>query len=352
MNRFPFVQFELTSSLGPPPGRYLVHALPDEDADAAQEAGGRIVDELDELVPESGPGAPVGEAAVAPATVAANPAAGPARTGYEVDSELLGSADVLVIRTVGAPPPRGGLFGRKGAPSVADGEAPRELAVTLATIVFGTRLLPDTATTRRFYDSVQGSPEQRDQWVGAALVVLNRAVAAYRLCAADPYVHEINSLDPRAIRVGYGPADVLVAGRWEEAVAVPPPPPMRISRDARVMPVQAMGSVLTDQAQTLESEELLLRAVLDLEQARPRAAAVGFAAAFELLLGELAGAVLAGSVRAKLEEVMDQRSDIAQIAAAARRGQLEDAQVERLAALVEQTGALVDHWRYQALGYA
>jgi hypothetical protein len=353
MNRFPFVQFELTHAIGPAPGRYLVNPLPEALADGgAQDEPARpvdIVDELDDIVPAAGP--PAEGAAASVATASAPPSSGPTRTGYEIDAGMLGAADVLVVRTIGAPPPKAGLFGRKGAP-VAKVEDPRELAVTMATVIFGTRILPDAATTKRFYEGVQSDPDKRDQWVQAALVIVNRAIAAYRACAADPYVIEITTLDPRAIRLGHGAAELVSVGKWEEAVIVPPPPPIRLTRDERVMPTQALATVLVDKGEILESEELILRAVLDLEQGRARAAAVGFAGAFELLLGEFSGRVLAGSVRTRLEALMDDRDVISGFADAARHGPLPDADIERLAALVESAGALVDHWRYENLGYA
>lgn len=352
MNRFPFVQFELTHAIGPAPGRYLVNPLPETHADGGAQdepaRGAGVVDELDDIVPASGP--PVDGTTTSVATASAPPSSG-ARTGYEIDSGMLGAADVLVVRTIGAPPPKAGLFGRKGAP-VATGEAPRELAVTIATVIFGTRILPDAATTKRFYEGVQADPDKRDQWVQAALVIVNRAIAAYRACAADPYVIEITTLDPRAIRLGHGVAELVSVGKWEEAVVVPPPPPIRLTRDERVMPTQALATVLVDKGEILESEELILRAVLDLEQGRPRAAAVGFAGAFELLLGEFSGRVLAGSVRTRLEALMDDRDVIEGFANTAKRGPLPEPDVERLAALVETAGALIDHWRYENLGYA
>lgn len=353
MNRFPFVQFELTHGIGPSPGRYLVHAADDgleAHPDDGPAAPSSVIDELHSIVPAVGP-PDAGTPAALSATVASR-ASTPTQAGYEVDEGLLGTADILVVRTIGAPSPKAGLFGRKGAPVVAPGESPRELSLTVATVIFGTRLLPDAVTTQRFFEGVQSDPDARDQWVQAAIRIVNRAIAAYRVCAADPYVVEITTLDPRAIRIGYGVADLVSVGKWEQAIAVPPPPPIRLTRDQLVMPTQAMAGVLVERGEMLESEELILGAVRDLEQSRPRAAAVGFAGAFELLLGEFAGRVLAGSVRTRLEALMDDRETIAEFAAAAKRGPLPDADVERLAELVEAAGALIDHWRYERLGYA
>lgn len=343
MNRFPFVQFEYTHSLGPPAGRYIVH--PEEDEPQAS----GVLDELDQAFDEmAAAGAPAGGAAVA------QPAAPPAPVATDPDDDyLLGSADVLVIRVVGAPPPKGsGRFGRGNAPEVADGEKPRETSLTLATIVFGTRLLPDDRVAKRFFDSVQTKPDERDQWARAALETLNRAVVAYRACAADPYVADISPLDARATRIGYGIAELVAAGKWEKAIAVPPPPTVRLSRDQKLMPTQAMGLVLTGHGRVLESEELVLRAAMDLEQRRPRAAAAGLHAGFELLLGEFGGKVLAGALQGQFERLLEQRTEISELAAGARRGALSDRQVERLADLAEATGALIDRWRYEALGFA
>lgn len=342
MNRFPFVQFEYTHSLGPPAGRYLVH--PEEEEPQAS----GVLDELDSAFDEmSAAGAPGG------ATTAVTASAPPASTVVESgDDMLLGSADVIVIRVVGGAPAKAGRFGRGGAPEVAPGERPREISLTLATVVFGTRLLPDDRVAARFFESVQTKEDERDQWARAALETLNRAVVAYRACAADPYVADVSPLDARATRIGYGIAELVSAGKWEKAIAVPPPPTVRLSREQKVMPTQAMGMVLTGQGTVMESEELILRAVLDLEQRRPRAAAAGLHAGLELLLGELAGRVLVGAVQSQMERLVEQRGEIKELSVAAGRGPLSTREVERLADLAEAAGALVDRWRYEALGFA
>ena len=73
-----------------------------------------------------------------------------------------------------------------------------------------------------------------------------------------------------------------------------------------------------------------MRVLLDLEQDRPRAAAVGFKGAFDLLLGEFSGRILAGSVRTRLEALIDEREVITGFASTATHGPLPDADVERL----------------------
>ncbi len=342
MNRFPFVQFEFTHSIGPPAGRYVVHPEAEEEPQSA------VLDELD---------ATFDEMSAAGATSSGGPVVTPqapsvAPVADAGDDLLLGTADVIVIRTVGAPSPKSGRFGRGGAPPVADDEPARELSLTLATVVFGTRLLPDDTVAARFFTSVQTKYDERDQWARAALETLNRAVAAYRACAADPYVIDLSPLDARATRIGYGIAELVSAGKWEKAITVPTGGAPRLSRDQKVMPTQAMGMVLTGSGRVLESEELLLRAVLDVEQHRLRGAAMGLHAAFELLLGEFAGHHLSGSLQSHFERLLETRTEVGELAGAARRGPLGGREAERLADLVEATGAFIDRWRYEALGYA
>jgi hypothetical protein len=143
----------------------------------------------------------------------------------------------------------------------------------------------------------------------------------------------------------------VYAGKWSRAFTVVPPPPQRFSRQVRLMPAQGTASILAGQGEVLESEVLLLRAQLDLEQGRVRAAAVGLDSAFELLLSELAGRTLSGQVRQQLEQAMTTREVLTAIAQRARRDSLTDADADTLREHADQIGGVVDRWRYEPLGY-
>jgi hypothetical protein len=117
------------------------------------------------------------------------------------------------------------------------------------------------------------------------------------------------------------------------------------------MPMQGMAAVLTGTGRVLESEELILRVVRDLDHGRNRAAAVTLNAAQELLLAELGGEVLAAQVNGRIEKVITARELAAQLAERALRGELSEADVARLQELAEDAGAVVDAWRYVPLGY-
>jgi hypothetical protein len=152
------------------------------------------------------------------------------------------------------------------------------------------------------------------------------------------------------VRIGFGEAGVVVRGGWEDAFAVSPPAQPRINRTVRLMPMQGMAAVLTGTGRVLESEELILRVVRDLDHGRNRAAAVTLDAAQRLLLAELAGEVVGAQVHGRIEKVITARELAAQLADRALRGELCEPDVATLHELAEDAGAVVDAWRYVPLG--
>jgi hypothetical protein len=223
--------------------------------------------------------------------------------------------------------------------------------VTLVTAIVATEGFADHGAARAWLDVLRGDGDALEEWVGRGLAMLNRAIVAYRASAADPYVVEISRADPRAVRVGYGPATELKLGDWTRALGVAPLPPPRVNRTVRLMPTQAMAAVLAGEATVLESEELVLRALLDLRHGRPRAAAVGLEAGVELLLGEIAGEVFPGAVQSRLDALLGVHEHLCETAAAARRGLLGDADIARLHELAERAGELIDQRRYAPMGF-
>jgi hypothetical protein len=281
----PFVQFEFSHHIGPAAGRYVVR-------------------QLDEPGPED-------------------------------------DADVLVVSVEGAARPRTRLFkARARAESPAD--EPPELSVTVVTVIRASRRM----ASAQWLSHVRESTEEQELWIEDALAVVNRAVGAYRACAADPYAIDLCRADARAVRIGYGPAAALIRGGWDAAVAVPPPSPPRLDRAVRLMPTEGMAAVLAGRAHTLESEELLLRVLLDLEHGRARAAAAGLRAGHELLASDLGDEVLAGTVRERYDAVRGSRDAVDELAERAAAGPLDLEDVQRVHELAEEAGALVDAWRY------
>ncbi|MCW3038697.1 MAG: hypothetical protein JWM31_602, partial [Solirubrobacterales bacterium] len=264
------------------------------------------------------------------------------------DDRLLGSADVLVIRVRGGRASSGGFL-RRGQKDEAAGGEPAEVPITSATIVIGTQMLSDKMAADQLIRSME--PRQQEAWVKEALADLNRAVGVYRVCAADPYVFDVSRADPRAVRIGHGFSEEVFAGRWTRAITVDVPAAPRLSRHLQLAPSEGTAAVLAGQAITMEAEELVLRVLLDLDQNRLRAAAVGLKGALDLLLAELSGQVISGRVRILVDNITELREPVATLALRACRTELGPAEKQQLAAWAEEMGAAIDRWRYEPRGY-
>jgi hypothetical protein len=294
--RFPIVQLEFTHALGPPAGRYTVR----EDA-------------------PSGNGA-----------TPASP----------------GSADVLVIQVEGAPPTRRRLL-RARVLAAKSGAAAAEVPIVLATLVKGTSALGGCAEGDALLADMHDGGDRVERWVAEGLAVVNRAITAYRLCAGDPHVVGVTRQDARAVRIGYGTGEQVFHGGWERAIEVPPPRAPKVKREVTLMPQQGVAAVLSAGAPLLEAEELVLRAALDLEQGRERAAAVGLNAGFDLLRAELRHQDLSPGARRRLQDAESGGGELAELASRATGGTLEPGDRARLDLAVKRVGGVVDAWRYQ-----
>jgi hypothetical protein len=87
-------------------------------------------------------------------------------------------------------------------------------------------------------------------------------------------------------RIGYGTGDGLAEGRWDEAVEVPEPGRRR-RRAQALRPQERLAAVLAGREPIDVCETLLLRARADLDQDRPREAALQIGPGLEALLAEL-----------------------------------------------------------------
>jgi hypothetical protein len=305
--RFPFVQFEFTHPLGPPAGRYVIRGV----------SGG------------------------------VEGAAGGVHSLLGPDPALIATADVLVVDgESAAPAPR--RLRQPRARAAAPGNPPREVQLFIYTAIKGTRALDSLEDAEAFFASLSGSTEQAEGWVADALEIVNRTIAAHRVCAADPYALEVSRRDPRSVRVGYGTGETVFRGTWEKAVELPAPAEPRIRRELRLMPQHGMADVLAAAGPMLEGEELVLRAGLDLEHGRGRAAAVGLRAGVQLLLRELAGVAVEARAADELAELWVRSGELDELAGRALEEPLGEGDTERLARLAELAGSAVDAWRYQS----
>jgi hypothetical protein len=216
---------------------------------------------------------------------------------------------VLVLSTLGAPERR--RLGRRRPKTVASAD-PEPVPTTRATIV---RAAPFS------------SADEAEGWLGSldldaeldgAVTVLNRALHAHRVAAADPYVTEVSAGRALVARVGYGSGDEVVDGRFGEAREVPVSGHGRPRRSMEA-PEERFAALLGGREDVLPAEELVLRARADLNAGRVAEAALQARVAIEALLAARVAAPESGAAGGSLGA---HREAIAAAANAALSGEM------------------------------
>jgi hypothetical protein len=214
--------------------------------------------------------------------------------------------------------------------------APDPVAITRA-IVIAAQAFEDERAAAGWLRATCGGRDAAAGEVEDALGQVNAAVAAHRIAAQDPRVRDLVVLDVQRVRLGYGTGDEVVDGRWREAYAVPPERARRKSARRMLSPQEEMAGMLSGRRPPgRPSEELVLRARLDLEHERPVEAALVARAATEAMAAEgLAG----GDPEAA-----------ARLARAALAGALSEADAGELEDLVTALERTVRRRRYASEG--
>jgi hypothetical protein len=238
-----------------------------------------------------------------------------------------GVTDVIVLTRLGADLRRDAraarsLRRRRPARAEPDDDAPEPVEITRVTVIRGAQFTDDAAAR----EWIEGCADVADDEIAEALRLLNRAVQAHRVAAGDPYATDVSRERARRIRLGYGSGDELVDGRWRDAYAMPPPAPR--GRGRRMLePHEQLARILGGRRSTYPSEDLLLRARLDLEQQRTREAAMQARAGHAALEAELASDEAAGEARAALQ---DRGEALSSLATTALERELDDEQAAQL----------------------
>ncbi len=274
---FRFAQVELPWMLGPPDGRYLVRARE---------------------------------------TTPTEPATDPTH--------------VLVFATLGAPERRR-LAGRRRQRDADPEPPPAAVATGRATVIdVGAPL--DEAEARRW---LAGAGEDD---LEAGLTVLNRSLHSFRVITADPYLQPVGRAQALVARIGFGAGEEVAEGRWTEARELTVPEGRQ--RRARILAPQArLAALLGSREAALACEELSLRSRLDLDQGRPREAALQLLVALDAALAELSADARAADLAGRLEELRAQREPVAAAAQAALSGPLSDAHTAAVAFALERVEA-------------
>jgi hypothetical protein len=241
---------------------------------------------------------------------------GPPDGRYLVRSEVDGDgppSHVLVFATLGTVQ-RGRLASRRRTRDAEPEPPPTAVATGRATVID----VGEPLDEQRAGAWLSGAGEDE---LSAGLVVLNRALHAFRVVTADPYVHPVSRAQAIAARVGFGAGEEVADGQWSAAKELMLAEGRR--RRSRVLAPQArLAAVLGARQPALACEELALRARLDLDHERPREAALQLLVALDAALAELAAGPHAAELSDRLDELRAQREPVAAAAQAALSGPL------------------------------
>jgi hypothetical protein len=162
------------------------------------------------------------------------------------------------------------------------------------------------------------------------LRVLSRALHAYRVASADPYARPAGRLDALVARIGFGAGEEVADGRWTDARELGLRADKR-SRVARLEPQARFAAILTGRDHALPCEELALRARLDVDEGRPREAALQVLLALDAALAQLEADPVAPALCARIDELRASRDRSERAARGALSGSLSAADEESTA---------------------
>ncbi|MFZ2049673.1 MAG: hypothetical protein WB698_03815 [Solirubrobacteraceae bacterium] len=192
----------------------------------------------------------------------------------------------VVVLTTTQAPRAGKQLRRRGRVPVPPEAQPAAVPVTRVTMI-SARSFPDQEAAQSWLARLDGEHE-----IDLAFASLNRLLAAHRVAAADPYVHEVGPGQALALRAGFGLGEQVADGRWLQAQEIRLAKPHRWRRGRRAAILHSherLSSLLSSERGALLCEELALRARLDLDAGRLALGAGELERALSLALTELAG---------------------------------------------------------------
>jgi hypothetical protein len=247
---------------------------------------------------------------------------------------------VLVIRTLGAPPQPHKR--RRRAKGVDPEPTAAPLPLARATAIRAFAPFADQADARRWLDGATDAEETADEIVADAVALLNRALHAQWVAAAEPHARELTPERAIAVRIGFGAGEEVADGRFSEARELDvwaSGASRRRRREEGLRPQERVAAVLGGRERLDVCETLLLRARADLDAGREREAALQLRVGLEALLAELGGSSGDAGQAEDLATLRENKREVGEAANAALAGDLPPerrAQVGELLALCER----------------
>lgn len=246
-----------------------------------------------------------------------------------------GRERVLVVETLGAPPPTGRRR-RKPREASAD-DLPAELPLTRVTAVRAFEPLADEGSAQGWLEAASRDEEAVDRLLEEGADDLNRALHTQAVASGNPHPQAATLDRAVTVRVGFGSGEQLADGLFTEARQIDPglrPGSRRRQRDEELRPQQRIAAVLGGRERLDACETLLLRARADLDAGREREAALQLRVGLEAQLVELRGALSDPGHAKDMAMLEARRGEVGDFANAALRGDLDEAAVEALGELL------------------
>jgi len=235
-----------------------------------------------------------------------------------------GGESVLVLQTLAAPPRPSR---RRRKPRDADAAAtPPEVPVARATAIRAFDRFDGPEGAAAWLATATADEASVDATVAAGVALLNEALHAHAVAAADPYVATVGPERAVAVRLGYGSGKQTAEGTFTAAYEVDVRATVgsrRRRREEDLRPQERVAGVLRGRERLDACEVLLLRARADLDAGRRREATLQLRIGIEALLVELPDALDDADHRGDIKALEGRRAGVE---AAAERA-LKDALV-------------------------
>ena len=243
---------------------------------------------------------------------------------------------MLVLQTLGAPPPPARR--RRRARRAGPDTAPSTLPLTRATAVRAFAPLADEDEASRWLDEAVEAEDTSDTLVADGIELLNRALHAQVVAAAEPREYALVAERAVAVRIGYGSGDEVADSRYRQALEIDVRSAVssrRQQREEALRPQERVAAVLGGREHLDACETLLLRARADLDAGRGREAALQLRVGLEALLAELRGALSDPGHEEDVDTIDGRRGEAGDAANVALRGDLGAEDARRVRELLE-----------------
>lgn len=210
---------------------------------------------------------------------------------YLVGEPESGEETVLVLQRLGAPVAE--RRRRRGRPTLADPD-PAPVSLTRVTVIHAASSLEDQAQAARWLDETSENEDTVDVLTAAATKLLNRALHAQAVAAADPYIRQLSPEQAERVLLGYGSGEETANSQFTDARQVdigPRTASGRRQREEQLRPQERVAAILRGREHLDACETLLLRVRADFDAGRIGEAALQLRVGVEALLAELTNAV-------------------------------------------------------------